>query len=186
MSEVMSEKEKMLCGELYIFDKELFKDKMKAQELVFKYNGTNPSNITLRNELIKQLLGKIGSGCIIEQPFHCDYGKNIEIGDTFFSNFNTTILDTTKVTIGDDVKFGPNVGVYTACHPIDPELRRKQYEFSKPVVIESGVWIGGGVSVLPGVTIGTNSVIGAGSVVTKDIPKNVVAFGNPCRVIKKI
>ena len=122
----------------------------------------------------------------IEQPFRCDYGKNIEVGNNFFANYNCVILDVAKVTIGENVMFAPNVSIYTAGHPIHPESRNSGYEYGIPVTIGNNVWVGGNVVITPGVTIGNNVVIGAGSVVTKDIPDNVIAVGNPCRVIREI
>lgn len=137
-------------------------------------------------ELLKTLFGKTGERLWIEQPFHCDYGWNIELGEHFYANYNLTILDVGKVTIGKNVMCAPNVAIYTAGHPVHPQSRSSGYEYGIPVTIGDNVWIGGNAVILPGVTIGSNAVIGAGSVVTRDIPDNVIAAGNPCRVIREI
>ena len=136
--------------------------------------------------LIKNILGKTTDHFHIEQPFYCDYGYNIEIGENFYTNHNVVILDCARVTFGDNVFIAPNCGFYTAGHPLDAERRNKGLEDAKPITVGSNVWIGGGCTILPGVTIGDNTVIGAGSVVTKDIPANVLAFGNPCKVVREI
>ena len=184
----MSEKEKMLLGELYDanYNEELQKERLRAKDICFEYNNIKPSNYSKREELIKELFGKTGEKFLIEQSFFCDYGYNIEIGENFYSNHNLVILDANKVTFGDNVFIAPNCGFYTAGHPLDFKTRNSGLEYAKPISIGNNVWIGGNVIVLPGVTIGDNTVIGAGSVVTKDIPSNVVAVGNPCRVIKEI
>lgn len=182
-----SEKEKMLSGRLYkSFDAELLAERQRAKEVVFRYNGLCPSLVEERNELLRSLFGCVKGNFFIEPPFHCDYGCNIEIGENFYANYNLVILDCAKVTIGDNVLIGPNVGIYTAGHPLHFELRNEELEFASPITIEDNVWIGGNVVLNPGVTIGRNSVIGSGSVVTKDIPADVVAAGNPCRVIREI
>lgn len=182
-----SEKEKMLSGRLYkSFDAELLAERQRAKEIVFRYNSLQPSLIEERNELLRSLLGSVKGNFFIEPPFRCDYGCNIEIGENFYANYNLVILDCAKVTIGDNVLIGPNVGIYTAGHPLHFELRNEELEFASPITIEDNVWIGGNVVLNPGVTIGRNSVVGSGSVVTKDIPANVVAAGNPCRVIREI
>lgn len=183
----MTEKEKMLEGKLYkAFGEELAGERQYAKELVFDFNGLHPGKIEERNDIIKKLFGKIGNNFYIEPPFRCDYGHNIFVGENFYSNYNCTILDCAKVTIGDNVLFAPNVSLFTAGHPIDYELRNAGLEYAFPISIGNNVWIGGGVIVTPGVTIGNNVVIGAGSVVTKYIPDNVVAVGNPCRILRKI
>lgn len=183
----MTEKEKMIEGKLYkAFGEELAGERQYAKELVFDFNGLHPRKIEERNKIIKKLLGKIGNDFYIEPPFRCDYGYNIFVGDNFYSNYNCIILDCAKVTIGDNVLFAPNVSLFTAGHPIDHELRNTGLEYAFPITIGNNVWIGGGVIVTPGITIGNNVVIGAGSVVTKDIPDNVVAVGNPCKVLRKI
>lgn len=181
------EKEKMLSGELYkSFDAELLAERQRAKEIVFRYNSLQPSMIEERNELLKSLFGSVKGNFFIEPPFRCDYGCNIEIGENFYANYNLVILDCAKVTIGDNVLIGPNVGIYTAGHPLHFELRNEEWEFACPITIEDNVWIGGNVVLNPGVTVGRNSVVGSGSVVTKDIPANVVVAGNPCRVIREI
>jgi len=184
----MSEKEKMLKGEWYepIYDKELSSDRLKVKDLCFKYNNLLPSDEKARTKLIKQILGKTKKRVCIEPNFFCDYGYNIEVGENFYINHNCVILDCAKVTFGDDVFIGPNCGFYTAIHPLDYKLRNAGYECAKPIEVGNNVWIGGGVTVLPGVKIGDNSVIGAGSVIVKDIPSDSVAVGNPCKVIKSI
>lgn len=183
----MSEKEKMLSGKLYdATNDELFAERYVAKDLVFELNQIKPSEHQSRNKIFKKLLGSIGEGFLIESPFQCDYGYNIHAGRNFYVNHNCVMLDCAKITFGDNVFIGPNVGFYAASHPIDVESRNKLIESGHPITVGSNVWIGGGVTVLPGVTIGDNTVIGAGSVVTKDIPSNVVAVGNPCKTIKEI
>lgn len=183
----MTEKEKMLAGELYDSgEKELDKDRTRVKSLCFAYNNLPPSKMKKRNKIMRKILGKIKDTCLIEQPFICDYGYNIEIGKRFYSNHNLTILDCNKVFFGDNVLIGPNCSFYTAGHPIDLQGRKSTLEFAKPIIVGNNVWFGGNVTVLPGVTIGDNSIIGAGSVVNKDIPSNVVAVGNPCKVIRQI
>ena len=151
-----------------------------------KFNDLFPDEVEKRTELLKELLGKTGKIIWVEQPFLCDYGDNIEVGDNFYANYNLVVLDCAKVTIGDNAFIAPNVGIYTAAHPIVAEQRNSGMEFAAPITIGNNVWIGGGTQICPGVTIGDNTVIGAGSVVTKDIPANVVAAGVPCRVLRKI
>jgi len=182
-----SEKEKMISGKPYkAFDDELVNERRYAKELIFDFNSFRPNEIVNRNGLIKRLLGKIGNSFIIEPPFRCDYGYNIEIGENFYSNYNLIILDCAKVLIGDNVMIGPNVSIYTAGHPVHYEIRNQGYEYTVPVSIGNNVWIGGNAVINPGVSIGDNSVIGSGSVVTKDIPGNVIAAGNPCKVLRGI
>ncbi|MEG1705235.1 MAG: sugar O-acetyltransferase [Clostridia bacterium] len=182
----MTEKEKMLSEKLFISDKELFLERQYAKELIFDLNNLRPNKLKEKNKILSKLLSKIGSNIFIEPPFRCDYGYNIEIGDNFYSNYNLTILDSSKVIIGNNVLIGPNVGIYTAGHPIDVTDRVNNLEYGKSIIIKDNVWIGGSVVICPGVIIGKNSIIGAGSVVTKNIAKNVVAVGNPCKVIKNI
>lgn len=182
----MTEKEKMLSGQIYsAVDKELLDELYATKEVVQRYNSLSPLDNAGRLELLKRLLGHIGDDAvIINQPFYCDYGKQISVGKRFFANFHFTVLDEATVTIGDDCFIGPNVSIYTACHSTDPIERNTRQEWAEPVTIGNNVWIGGSVTILPGVTIGDNVTIGAGSVVTKDIPSCTVAVGNPCRVIK--
>ena len=184
----MNEKEKMLAGELYDanYNEGLQKEREKAKDLCYEYNQIKPSKQEEKRKIIRQLLGNTKQNFLIEQPFMCDYGYNIEIGENFYANHNLIILDGNKVTFGDNVFIAPNCAFYTAGHPLDAEQRNKGLEFAKPIEIGNNVWIGGNVVVLPGVKIGDNCVIGAGSVVTKDIPENSVAVGNPCKVIRKL
>ena len=155
-----------------------------TKDRIWEYNKMRPSMLKERNELLRGLLGKSDGDTFINQPFYCDYGSNIRVGRRFFANFNFTVLDEALVTIGDDCFIGPNVSIYTACHSTDPEERNSRREWAKPVTIGDNVWIGGSVTILPGVTIGSNVTIGAGSVVVKDIPDGCVAVGNPCKVVK--
>ena len=182
-----SEKEKSHSGKLYkAFDKELLSERKEAKKLLFQFNALVPDEIEKQNIIIKNLFGKTGKSLFIEPPFRCDYGYNISIGENFYANFNCIILDCAEVKIGNNVLLAPNINIYTAGHPIHHELRISDYEFAFPVTIGNNIWIGGGVIINPGITIGDNSVIGSGSVVTKDIPSDVVAAGNPCRVLRKI
>lgn len=183
----MDEKEKMILGELYYANnEELVKERVKAKDLCYEYNNLKPSQEKERKEVLKKLLGNTKENFLIEQPFICDYGYNIEIGENFYANHNLTILDCNKVKFGDNVFIAPNCSFYTAGHPLDVETRNKGLEYAKPIEVGNNVWIGGNVVVLPGVKIGDNVVIGAGSVVTKNIPSNVLAVGNPCKVIREI
>ncbi|MBU3156174.1 sugar O-acetyltransferase [Clostridium estertheticum] len=183
----MCEKQKMLNGEIYnAYDKDLILLRNKARHLTKLYNNTEPEDVTDRINILKKLFGKIGDNFEIEPPFNCDYGTNIHIGETFYANFNFLVLDDGLVTIGDNVLIAPNVSIFTATHLLDPKWRPKNADYTKAVTIGNNVWIGGGCIINPGITIGDNSVIGSGSVVTKDIPANVVAVGNPCKILKKI
>lgn len=164
----------------------LLAEREACKELCHTYNSTSPKQSAERHAIIKQLFGKTGEKFCIEPTFNCDYGYNIEIGENFYMNVNCVILDGAKVTFGDNVFIAPGCGFYTAGHPIDATLRNKGLEYAHPIRIGNNVWIGAQSCVLPGVTIGDNSIIGAGSIVTKDIPANVIAVGNPCRVIKEI
>lgn len=184
----MTEKEKSQLGQLYDanYDAELIAERMAAAELCHDYNGLRPSQTKERDRLLSRLLGKKGRNCNIVQPFHCDLGYNIEVGDNFFANYNCVILDEAKVKFGDNVFIAPNCGFYCAGHPLDVEQRNRGLEYAYPITVGNNVWIGAQVCVLPGVTIGDNTVIGAGSVVTRDIPSGVVAVGNPCRVVRRL
>ncbi|RKH53445.1 sugar O-acetyltransferase [Corallococcus sp. AB050B] len=182
-----TEKEKMLAGELYnAMDPRLTAERVRARKLLRSYNQSTEDELPLRESLLTELMGKVGAGTWIEPPFRCDYGEHIQLGERVFMNFDCVILDCNRVTIGDDVAFGPGVQVYAATHPLDPDERIKGPELGRPVIIGSKVWIGGGAIICPGVTIGEGSTIGAGSVVTRDIPPYVFAAGNPCRVIRNL
>lgn len=170
----------------YITDKNVFDEMLINRKLVQEFNNTECTDIKKLSELTSQILGGVGKNCCITQPFHCDYGKHISVGDNFYTNYNCVILDVAKVEIGDNVFFAPNVAVYTAGHPIHPVSRNSLYEYGIPIKIGNNVWVGGNTVILPGVTIGDNCVIGAGSVVTKDIPSNSIAVGNPCNVLREI
>ena len=184
----MTEKEKMLAGEIYsAVDKELLEELAATREMIHDYNLLRPSEKAKKLGLLKSLLGHIGDDeVIINQPFYCDYGKQISVGKRFFANFHFTVLDEATVTIGDNCFIGPDVSIYTACHSTDPVERNSRMEWALPVSIGHNVWIGGHVTILPGATIGDNVTIGAGSVVVGDIPSDSIAVGNPCRVVKKL
>ena len=183
----MTEKERMLQGMLYrVEDPTLRQEHMNAKRLTRLLNATTETEWDRRRELVQEIFASAGEGAYIEPPFFCDYGIHTTVGKNFYANYNCYILDVCDVTIGDNVMFAPNVGIYAASHPIDPVVRASGLECGKPVKIGNNVWIGGHSCVCPGVTIGDNVVIGAGSVVCKDIPDNVVAAGNPCRVIREI
>ena len=184
----MTIKEKRAAVEYYAPSEsaELREEYLRAADLLFRYNSTPFSDTAARTALLRELLGSMQDDCRILSPFHCDFGYNIHIGRRFFANTGLVILDTASVEIGDDVLIGPQVGLYAAYHPVDVERRAAGLEASAPIRICDKVWIGGHVSVLPGVTIGEGSVIGAGSVVTHDIPPRKVAYGNPCRVVRDI
>lgn len=184
---MMNQKERMLAGLPYkAWLDGLPEDRLENKKKVYAFNMLPPEEEDKREALIKGILGKVGENAHIEAPFHCDYGKNIEAGNNFFVNYNCTILDVGKVVIGDNVMFAPNVSIYTAGHPVHPDSRNTGYEYGIAITIGDNVWIGGNVILNPGVTIGNNVVIGAGSIVTRDIPDNVIAVGSPCKVIRKI
>ena len=183
----MDTRERMKSGKLYFCtDEEIAKEQLKCLDLLYDFNRTRPTEMEKRRELLKVILAEVGENCYIEPPLHANWGRNTHFGSNIYANFNLTLVDDTDIYVGDSVMFGPNVTVATAGHPVDPELRRKVAQFNIPVRIGNNVWIGAGAVLLPGVTIGDNSVIGAGSIVTKDIPANVVAVGNPCRVLREI
>lgn len=181
-----SERDKMLAGELYDpLDPELCAARDRARDLCQALNATSEAQQTERRRILRELFGAGGESIWMQPPFFCDYGSNILLGERVFFNFNCVVLDVAQVKIGDYTLFGPSVQIYTATHPMNAELRRKQ-EFAKPIEIGSDVWVGGGAIICPGVRIGSRAVIGAGSVVTRDIPDGVFAAGNPCRVIREI
>lgn len=185
----MSEmKDKMHTGELYLpGDEEIMKEQNKCLERLYDFNATRPSEWEKRAKLMKEMFAEIGDHCYIEPPFHSNFGGgHVHFGDYIYCNFGTTMVDDTHIYVGDHTMFGPNVTVATAGHPIIPELREKAYQYNMPVHIGKNCWIGAGSVILPGITIGDNVVIGAGSVVTKDIPDNVVAVGNPCKVLREV
>lgn len=184
----MTEKEKMLAGMIYDanYDPQLMAERLDCKELCRDYNELRPKNMQARTELLHRLLGEVKGNLLIEQPFVCDYGYNISVGKNFYSNHNLVILDCAKVSFGDNVFIAPNCGFYTAGHPLEASERNKGLEYARPITVGDNVWFGANVSVLPGVTIGDNCVIGAGSVVNKDIPPNSLAVGNPCKVIRTI
>lgn len=164
----------------------LSEERMENKKRIYRYNSLSPEQGEEQAALIKEIIGKCGENIWIETPFHCDYGWNIEVGENFFANYNLTILDVGKVVIGKNAQIAPNVSIYTAGHPVHPDSRNTGYEYGIGVAIGDNVWLGGNTVINPGVTIGNNVVIGAGSVVTKDLPDDVIAVGNPCRVLRKI
>ena len=169
----------------YISDDEVFEEQKRARKLTQELNTADRSDFETLKRIVKELLGK-SEDAFINPPFYCDYGTNIEVGKNFFANYNCTILDVAKVIIGDNCQMAPNVAIYTAGHPVHPDTRNTAYEYGIEVTIGDNVWIGGNTVICPGVHIGSNTVIGAGSVVTKDIPDWTIAAGNPCRVIREI
>lgn len=177
----------MLAGELYTADDPELRDgHLRAQRLLAKFNGTTPEAADERQSILRELFARFGDHTVLKSTFRCDYGFNISIGERSFVNFDCTFLDCNRITIGDEVQIAPGVHIYTCTHPLDAQQRRAYLELALPVTIGDGAWIGGGVIVLPGVTIGENTVVGAGSVVTRDLPPNVLAVGNPCRVLRAI
>lgn len=184
----MSMKEKLHTRELYLpDDDEIMQEQLLCLDRLYDFNMTRPTELSKREEMLKEMFAEIGKDCYIEPPLHSNWGgKHCHFGDCVYANFNLTLVDDTHIYIGSNTMIGPNVTIATAGHPILPELREQAYQFNAPVHIGKNCWLGAGVIVLPGITIGDNSVIGAGSVVTKDIPENVVAVGNPCRVLREI
>lgn len=184
----MNHKERMLANLPYkAWMDGLSEERMDCKKKIFEFNNTPPEQVERKREILKSLLGSCGDDYInIESPFHCDYGYNIFVGENFFANYNLVVLDVGKVTIGDNAQIAPNVSIYTAGHPVHPDSRNSGYEYGIDVTIGDNVWIGGNTCIMPGVTIGNNVVIGAGSVVTKSLPDNVIAFGNPCKVYREI
>ena len=184
----MTLKEKMHSCELYqSLDEELVNWQLQCLDRLYEFNMTRPTEMDKREKLLKEMFAEIGEDCYIEPPLHSNFGgHHVHFGNSVYANFNLTLVDDTHIYVGDHTMFGPNVVVATAGHPIVPELRELAYQYNAPVHIGRNCWLGAGVIVLPGITIGDNSVIGAGSVVTKDIPANVVAVGNPCRVLREI
>ncbi|WEG72805.1 sugar O-acetyltransferase [Vagococcus intermedius] len=182
-----TEKEKMLTESMYMAnDAELRADAAVSRRITRLFNQTTEEQQAYRKELLRELFEKTGDNFYIEPPFRCDYGQHITIGENFYANFDCIMLDVAKIKIGDNVMFGPRVGLFTPGHPIDSQVRSSGIEFAKPITIGNDVWVGAQVTVNPGVTIGDGTIIGSGSVVIKDIPSNVIAAGNPCRVIRSI
>ena len=184
----MSEKDKQHTGEVYFpGDPEILEEQIQYQEKLYDYNQTRPSEQEKRTNLLKEMFAEIGENCYIEPPFHANFGgHHCNFGKNVYANYNLTAVDDTHIYVGDNTMIAPNVILASAAHPLDPEERRKGYQYNQPVHIGKNCWLGAGVIVVPGVSIGDDTVIGAGSVVTKDIPSGVVAVGNPCRVIKEI
>lgn len=183
--EPANQKERMLAGLLYLADRDgLPQEREACQRKLYEYNNLPPERWGEREGILRGLLGSCGASPEVNPPLRCDYGYNIHVGDSFFANYNLTVLDVAPVRIGDRCLIAPNVGIYTAGHPLDVDERAAGWEYGKPVTIGDDVWIGAGAIVLPGVTIGSGAVIGAGSVVTRDVPPGAVAVGNPCRVVK--
>ena len=184
----MADKDKLHTGEIYFpGDPEIHREQTACMEKLYDFNQTRPSELAKRSAMLKEIFAEIGEGCYIEPPLHANFGgRHVHFGNWVYANYNLTLVDDTHIYVGDDTMFGPNVIVATAAHPICPELRARGLQFNMPVRIGKNCWLGAGAIVMPGVTIGDNVVIGAGSVVTKDIPSNVVAVGNPCRVLREV
>lgn len=177
----------MLSGEVYdAFMPEFHEKLIDTRRALWRFNNLDPADIAGQQKILRSLFGSCGENLHVNQPFRCDYGCNIHIGERFFANFNFTVLDEAEVRIGSDAFIGPNVSIYTACHPIDGKERRSRREWAKPVTIGNDVWIGGSVTILPGVTLGNNITVGAGSVVTHSFGDNVVIAGNPARIIRRL
>ncbi|MCM1115299.1 MAG: sugar O-acetyltransferase [Clostridium sp.] len=184
----MSYKDKMHTGELYLpGDESIAAEQVKCLDKLYDFNMTRPTELDKREAMLRDMFAEIGEGCYIEPPFHANFGgAHVHFGKYVYANFNLTLVDDTHIYVGDYTMFGPNVTVASAGHPILPELREKLYQYNMPVHIGRNCWIGAGAVIVPGITIGDNVVVGAGSVVTKDLPSNVVAVGNPCRVLREI
>ena len=184
----MDIKNKMHSGDLYLpMSKELFAQQIKYLDKLYEFNSTRPTEQEKRRQMLKEMFAEIGEDCYIEPPIHANWaGKHVHFGKGVYANFNLTLVDDTHIYVGDYTMIAPNVTIATATHPIEPSLRQKGYQRNLPVHIGKNCWIGAGATIIPGVTIGDNTVIGAGSVVTRDIPSNVVAVGNPCRVLRGI
>ena len=184
----MTEREKLHSGDIYFpGDPEIHKEQTACQEKLYDFNQTRPGELEKRTAMLKEMFAEFGEGCYIEPPLHSNFGgHHVHFGDWVYANYNLTLVDDTHIYVGDNTMFGPNVTIATAGHPINPELRARGLQYNMPVRIGKNCWLGAGVIVLPGVTIGDNVVVGAGSVVTKDLPANVVAVGNPCRVLREI
>lgn len=184
----MAMKDKMHTGDLYLpGDEEIMGEQLQCLEKLYEYNATRPLETEKRTKLLKEMFAEMGEGCYIEPPLHANWGgHHVHFGKNIYANFNLTLVDDTHIYVGDYTMFGPNVTVAAAGHPIDPALREQGYQYNAPVRIGKNCWIGAGVIIVPGITIGDNVVVGAGSVVTKDLPGNVVAVGNPCRVLREV
>lgn len=184
----MDKFDKLHNGDVYFpGDDEIMAEQLRCLDKLYDFNNTRPSELKLRTQMLKEMFAEIGDNCYIEPPLRSNFGgKHVHFGDSVYANFNLTLVDDTHIYVGNNVMFAPNVTVATAGHPILPKLRKKGLQFNMPVTIGNNVWVGAGAILLPGVTIGDNSVIGAGSIVSKDIPANVVAVGNPCRVLREI
>lgn len=181
-------KNKMYSGDLYLpMGEELMSEQLKALDLLYDFNATRPTELEKRTRMLKEMFAEIGENCYIEPPLYANWGgRHVHFGNNIYANFGLTLVDDTHIYVGDNTMFGPHVTVATAGHPILPELRKQGYQFNIPIHIGKNCWIGAGVIIVPGITIGDNTVIGAGSIVTKDIPSNVVAVGNPCKVLREI
>ncbi|MDR7151626.1 maltose O-acetyltransferase [Hydrogenophaga palleronii] len=187
MGDAKSQKEKMLAGEFYVADDpELIAAHLRAQAILARFNATAADASEERRALLTDLFARFGEGSVLKPSLRCDYGFNVSIGERVFINFDCVLLDCNRIDIGNEVQFAPGVHIYTATHPLDAKQRRSGLEFALPVVIGDGAWLGGGAIVCPGVTIGENTVVGAGSVVVRDLPANVLAVGNPCRVVRQL
>lgn len=184
----MSERDKLHTGELYLpIDDDIMAEQLQRLDRLYDFNQTRPTETGKREAMLREMFAEIGSGCYIEPPLHANFGGgHVHFGNNIYANFNLTLVDDTHIYIGDNTMIGPNVTIATAGHPILPELREKGYQYNMPVRIGKNCWIGAGAVIVPGITVGNNAVIGAGSVVTKDLPSDVVAVGNPCRVLRPV